>query len=378
METSLEALEAMPSIAFNQPSLVYESIKPQIDRVIQEVASSGVWLNGRWTRRFAEEFADWCGVSHCVPVANGTDALELAMRALQIGPGDEVITVANAGGYTTIACRLVGATPVWVDVLPETLLLDPDRIKGALSARTKLVVATHLYGGLVDVTAIRAVLDRAGRYEVRILEDCAQAHGAMRQGRRAGSFGDISAFSFYPTKNLGALGDAGAVLTDDPVLAEAVNCLRQYGFVERFHSKVPNGRNSRMDELQAAVLSVKLRYVDEWNRRRREIIACYSEGIDRTRTVVGARDPTNVGHLAVIRTPNRSAVMKALVGAGIGVDVHYPVLDCDQASQRGLPGRKLRLHQSELARNEILTLPCYPGLTDIEIDRIIAVVNDAV
>jgi dTDP-4-amino-4,6-dideoxygalactose transaminase len=271
----------------------------------------------------------------------------------------------------------VGAVPVWIDVRADTLVLDPDRIADALSERTKLVVATHLYGVLVDVAAVRAALDRAGRRDVRILEDCAQAPGAMRQGRRAGSFGDIAAFSFYPTKNLGALGDAGAVLTNDPALAEAVDSLRQYGFVERFHSDVPNGRNSRMDELQAAVLSVKLPHVDHWNSRRREIIARYSQGIARSCSVVGARDPTNVGHLAVIRTRDRAAVMKALVDAGIGVGIHYPVLDCDQASQRGLPGRKRALDESELARDEILSLPCYPGLKDSEIDRITAAVNDA-
>jgi len=370
-------LQVMPSVALNKPSLVYESLRPEIDRVIQEVLSSGVWLNGPWTQRFAEEFALWCGVGHCVPVANGTDALELVMRALNVGPGDEVITVANAGGFTTFACRLVGAVPVWIDVRADTLVLDPDRIADALSERTKLVVATHLYGVLVDVAAVRAALDRAGRRDVRILEDCAQAPGAMRQGRRAGSFGDIAAFSFYPTKNLGALGDAGAVLTNDPALAEAVDSLRQYGFVERFHSDVPNGRNSRMDELQAAVLSVKLPHVDHWNSRRREIIARYSQGIARSCSVVGARDPTNVGHLAVIRTRDRAAVMKALVDAGIGVGIHYPVLDCDQASQRGLPGRKRALDESELARDEILSLPCYPGLKDSEIDRITAAVNDA-
>jgi aminotransferase EvaB len=370
-------LEVTPYIALNKPSLVYESLRPEIDRVIQEVLSSGVWLNGRWTQRFAEEFAAWCGVDHCVPVANGTDALELVMRALNIGPGDEVITVANAGGFATFACRLVGATPVWIDVRPDTLGLDPERISEALSERTRLVVATHLYGVLVDVAAVRAALDRAGRGDLRILEDCAQAPGAMRQGRRAGSFGDVAAFSFYPTKNLGALGDAGAVLTCDPAIAEAVDRLRQYGFIERFHSGVPNGRNSRMDELQAAILSVKLPHVDDWNRRRREIIARYCERIDRSCTVVGAEDPTNVGHLAVIRTRSRAAVMQALADARVGFGSHYPVLDCDQASQQGLPGRRLALDQSERAREEILSLPCYPGLEDIEIDRIVTLVNDA-
>jgi dTDP-4-amino-4,6-dideoxygalactose transaminase len=367
----------MPSIALNRPSLTYDALRGEIERTVQDVLSSGVWLNGRWTRRFAQEFAAWCGVEHCVTVANGTDALELAMRALKVAHGDEVITVANAGGYTTTACRLVGATPVWVDVRPDTLVLDPNALVDALSERTKLVVATHLYGILVDVAAVRAVLDRVGRRDVRIMEDCAQAHGAARDGRRAGSFGDIAAFSFYPTKNLGALGDAGAVVTNNGELAQAVDCLRQYGFVERFHSRLAFGRNSRMDEIQAAILSVKLPHVDTWNRRRQEILRRYAEGIGRPCVVVGARDPTHVGHPAVIRSPNRAAVMKALVDAAIGVDVHYPVLDCDQESQWGLAGRRMSLKQSALAVDEILTLPCYPGLPEADVDRVIATVNEA-
>jgi aminotransferase EvaB len=365
----------MIPIPINEPVRAYHRIRPQIDAVVQQVISSGRWIDGPFTRQFAADFAAWCGVSRCVLVGNGTDALELALRALGVGPGDEVITVANAGGFTTRTCRLIGAVPVWIDVQPDTLGLDPDLVSEVIGVRTKVVVATHLYGIAADVIGLRRILDRSGRSDVRILEDCAQAHGATCQGRRVGSLGDIAAFSFYPTKNLGAFGDAGAVLTNNDELAERVERLRFHGWKERFRATAPFGRNSRIDEIQSAVLALKLQYLDAWNAERREIIQQYAAATTGAGNIVGANDPTNVGHLAILRTPARATVQQAMSAAGIATDIHYPVLDYDQVSELGLPGRKTTLTVSEGARGEILTLPCYPGLTRGEIERVSSVLK---
>jgi dTDP-4-amino-4,6-dideoxygalactose transaminase len=362
----------MNPLPINDPGRLYRRLKSEIDAAVAQVLASGRWIDGPFADQFASEFANRCGVARCVPLGNGTDALELALRALAVGPGDEVVTVANAGGFATEACRLVGATPVWIDVRPDTLGIDPDLIGEVVSNRTKVVIATHLYGIVADVGRIRCELDRIGRQDVRILEDCAQAHGAMRGGRRAGSLGDVAAFSFYPTKNLGAFGDAGAVLTDDQDLADRVTWLRLHGWRERFRSALPFGRNSRMDEIQAAVLGVKLKHLDDFNAERRRIVARYAEATKPPSGIVGADDPTNVGHLAILRTPSRTEMAQAMSRAGIGIDVHYPVLDCDQESAREMPGRKTPLPVSERARSEILTLPCYPGLSEPEIERVAA------
>jgi dTDP-3-amino-2,3,6-trideoxy-4-keto-D-glucose/dTDP-3-amino-3,4,6-trideoxy-alpha-D-glucose/dTDP-2,6-dideoxy-D-kanosamine transaminase len=360
----------MTPIPINDPVRVYRRLKGEIDAAVAQAMGSGRWIDGAFAARFAADFSAFCGVKRCIPLASGTDALELALRAMDVGPGDEVVTAANAGGFATEACRLVGATPVWSDVRGDTLGLDPDVLGENLSGRTRLVVATHLYGILADVAGIRRALDRSGRSDVRILEDCAQAHGAARDGRRAGSFGDAAAFSFYPTKNLGAFGDAGAILTNDDALADRVARLRLHGWGERFRVTEPFGRNSRMSEIQAAVLTVKLRHLDALNAERRAIIARYAAAARPPAGIVGADDPTNVGYLAILRTPRRGAVIAAMAAAGVATDIHYPVLDCDQKTARGLPGRKGRLPASERAGDEILTLPCYPGLADGEIDRV--------
>jgi dTDP-4-amino-4,6-dideoxygalactose transaminase len=357
-------------IPLNDPVRVYRRLQPAIDDTVAGVLASGRWMNGPFTERFAASFADWCGAARCVPVGNGSDALELALRALAVGPGDEVITVANAGAFATSACRLVGATPVWIDVRADTLGLDPKRVADAVTPRTKVIVATHLFGIVVDIPAIRHALDRIGRGDVRILEDCAQAQGARRDGQRVGSLGDIAAFSFYPTKNLGAFGNAGAVVTNDSELADSVASLQSYGWRQQFRQKLPYGRNARIDELQAAILCVKLPHVDDWNAERRQIFERYAAAVRPLATIVGSVDPTNVCHLAVLRTPDRIAAARALADAKIATTVHYPVLDCDQMPDLNLPGRKLPLPVSERARDEILSLPCYPGLTEVEIEHI--------
>jgi len=361
----------MITVPINDPVRLYRLLRPKIDAVIAQALSSGQWIDGPFTERFSVMFADWCKVAHCIPVGNGTEALELALRALSVESGDEVITVANAGGFATMVCRLVGATPVWIDVRSDTLSLDPSCIVRAVRKQTKVVIATHLYGIVADVAGIRRVLDEMGRSDVKILEDCAQAHGAKRNGQRAGSLGDIAAFSFYPTKNLGALGNAGAVVTNDQKLAERVERLRSYGWRERFRQELPFGRNGRIDEVQAAVLCVKLEHVDQWNAERRQIHARYAAACGADAKIVGPNDATNVCHLTVLRTPHRSLAARVMLEAGIGTSIHYPVLDCDQLNEKQLPGRKLPLPQSECARDQVLSLPCYPCLTDTEIEQVV-------
>jgi dTDP-3-amino-2,3,6-trideoxy-4-keto-D-glucose/dTDP-3-amino-3,4,6-trideoxy-alpha-D-glucose/dTDP-2,6-dideoxy-D-kanosamine transaminase len=368
----------MAVIPINDLSRQYQGLSEQLHRAVNDVLASGYWLNGPRVTKFADEFARWCGVAHCVPVGNGTDALELALRGLEIAPGDEIITVANAGGYSTTACRLLGAVPVWVDVVPSTQGLDVEQALGAVDERTKAIIVTHLYGIMVDVDGLRKGLEHRGLSHVRIVEDCAQAHGAVMHGAKAGSFGDVAAFSFYPTKNLGACGDAGAVVTDNEKVAERITKLKQYGWGERYHSVLPLGRNSRMDEIQAAILSVKLPYVEESNAVRRAILSRYATEIRPPMRLVAQPSISNAAHLAVFCTPRRDEVRKHLAAENIGTDIHYPVLDCDQVSQRGLPARRMPLPESETAVKTIISLPCFAELTTAEVDTIISKTNSII
>ena len=241
---------------------------------MQRVVSSGWFVLGPEVRAFEEEFAAYCGTRHCVGVASGTDALELLLRALEVGPQDEVVAAPNAGMYSTTAILAVGATPVYADVDPATLTLSPQGVDPHITPRTKVVIATHLFGRMADVSGLRALAEKHG---VALVEDCAQCHGASLNGKRAGSWGDGATFSFYPTKNLGALGDAGAVVTSDVALARRVRNLRQYGWHDKYIVSDRGGRNSRLDELQAALLRVKLGFLERWNAQRKAIAKCYSQ-----------------------------------------------------------------------------------------------------
>jgi dTDP-4-amino-4,6-dideoxygalactose transaminase len=305
-------------------------------------------------------------------VANGTDALELALRALDIRAGDDVATVANAGGYATTAIDAVGATPIYIDIDDATLLIDPASFQRRITTRTRAVVVTHLYGRLADVGAIARIANERG---IALVEDCAQAHGAQRDGEKAGTFGVIGCFSFYPTKNLGALGDAGALVTGDPALASRLTELRTYGWRGKYRVAVEGGMNSRMDELQAAVLRVKLPHVDRWNARRREIAAEYARTIANPAITLppigGAAD---VSHLYVVRATPRDGLRAHLTAAGVATDIHYPVPDHRQTAWMRDPPHPA-LERTEGACAEILTLPCYPELTDPEIAAVAAACN---
>lgn len=350
-----------------------QAIQAELYSAIQRVLNSGWFVLGPEVAAFEREFADYCGVEHGVSLANGTEALELALRALNIGQGHTVLTVANAGMYSTVAILAVGATPQYADVNLATLLVDVADVRRILaSQRIDAIIVTHLYGQLADTASL---LELAASHGIPVIEDCAQAHGATRHGQRAGSLGDISCFSFYPTKNLGALGDGGAIITRRSDLAGRVRQLRQYGWSSKYHAEILGGRNSRLDEIQAAVLRVMLPHLDPWNARRRAIAARYSSGITHPKvTVPSLPADDHVAHLYVIRTPERDQLKAYLAEAGIPSDVHYPVPDYAQAAcQARFSGTRLAV--TEQACREVLTLPCFPELADAEIDAIIACIN---
>ncbi|MBB6254444.1 DegT/DnrJ/EryC1/StrS family aminotransferase [Nitrospirillum iridis] len=343
-----------------------------IAAAMARVVARGRVLFGPETAAFEAAFAAYCGTSHCLGVGNGTDALELALRALGVGPGDEVVTVANGGFYATTAILAVGARPRFADIDPGTLTLSPVALAGALTPRTRAIIVTHLYGRLADMDG---VLDAAGT--IPVIEDCAQAHGAQRRGRRAGAFGAIGCFSFYPTKNLGALGDAGAVVTSDAALADRLGALRQYGWGDKYVVARAGGRNSRMDEIQAAVLTLRLPALDDANARRRAIIARYHAAVPAPvpdwASPVGLDD---VAHLAVVRSPDRARLAAALARAGVDTAIHYPVPDHHQPALRPLLAGPVSLPVTEQATAQILTLPCFPEMTEDEVVHVAAALAD--
>lgn len=364
----------MPTLkSINDLNRHTQPIQAALSAAIERVLHSGWFVLGPEVRAFEEEFAGYCGTAHCVSLANGTDALELALRALDIGNGKTVLTVANAGMYGTVAILATGATPVYADIRPDILLMDVADLRRMLDSQpVDAVIVTHLYGLLADIPEIvRLAHARA----IPVIEDCAQAHGAMLQGKKAGSFGDIGCFSFYPTKNLGALGDGGAIVTGRTDLAERVRRLRQYGWSGKYHADLAGGRNSRLDEIQAAVLRVMLPLLDQWNARRREIATRYTEKIAHPAVITPAIHAQEyVAHLYVIRAARRDSLKQHLAEAGIPSDIHYPVPDYAQASCR---------HQfagidqpiTSRACAEVLTLPCFPEMSDDEIDMVIERVN---
>ena len=351
------------------PRAQYESHREAIDSAIRRVLDSGRYILGDEVSAFEREFADYVGVREAIGVGSGTEALHLALAACDIGAGDEVITVAHTAVATVAAIELCGATPVFVDIEPDYFTLDPNKLEDAITPRTKAVIPVHLYGQPADLAAITSV---AQRYGVRVIEDCAQAHGAMYRGRRAGSWGDIACFSFYPTKNLGAIGDGGAVVTDDPALAERVRTLREYGWSAKRNVRNERGWNSRLDELQAAILRVKLQFLDEDNERRRKIAALYDELLRDSDLVLPQRrdDTTHVFHLYVVRSEERDDLLARLRGEGVGTLVHYPVPVHLQPAYLGKKISADKLTNTERIAKEVLSLPIYPELTDGEVQKV--------
>ncbi|WP_185985341.1 DegT/DnrJ/EryC1/StrS family aminotransferase [Aureimonas mangrovi] len=364
----------MTNIPINDLKRILESGGEPLLRAAQETLASGWWLNGKKTEAFCAEFAAYVGAGQCIGVANGSDALEIAFRALvevRKPRGREVVTVPNAGGYSAIACHLTGLVPVYADIEEASQLASLDSILSCVGPDTAFVVTTHLYGGAVDVPELRRRLDDAGHRDVAILEDCAQAHGARVGGRRVGSLGDIATFSFYPTKNLGAFGDAGAIVSADAELTAAANSLRQYGWSSKYTIGQPFGRNSRLDEVQAAILSVLLPKLDEANARRVAVLERYEAAAPAGVTLVRASTDT-VAHLAVVLSDERDALRRHLTEKGVGTDIHYPVLDLDQPGWRDLPYREapggVPVARASVPR--LLTLPCFPGMREDEISHV--------
>jgi dTDP-3-amino-2,3,6-trideoxy-4-keto-D-glucose/dTDP-3-amino-3,4,6-trideoxy-alpha-D-glucose/dTDP-2,6-dideoxy-D-kanosamine transaminase len=335
--------------------------------VTARVIESGRFILGGEVEAFEHAFAEYCGTGYCLGVGNGTDALEISLRALDCGPGDEVITVANAGAFGSVAIFSVGARPVYVDVEAENGLIDPDTIAAAIRPATKAIIVTHLYGKLADMDKICLLAAAAG---IPIIEDAAQAHGARRHGRHAGSWGALGCFSFYPTKNLGALGDGGAIVTSDKILADRVRALRQYGWAERFQIGHPGGRNSRLDEIQAAVLMEKLTHLDAMNAERRRIAESYRAALDCFPITLPDSGEDHVFHLLVARQPTRDQLRSTLGQRGIDTDIHYPMADYRHPGIRVRLGGMSPLPRTERWMAEILTLPCFPGMTDAEVRHV--------
>ena len=350
----------------------YLAVKAEIDAAVQRVLESGWYILGKEVAAFEAEFAAWCGVAQAVGVGNGTDALHIALAACGVGPGDEVITVAHTAVATAAAIALAGATPVFVDIDPATYTLDPARLAAAINPRTKAVIPVHLYGHPADLGGILPIARSAG---LRVIEDCAQAHGAEWQGKRVGAFGDLACFSFYPTKNLGALGDGGAVVGNDPALLERVRLLREYGWPphSRYVSQI-EGMNSRLDEMQAAILRVKLAHLDGWNEHRRNLAAVYAaqlpESVVKPVERPGCR---HVYHLYVIRSAERDSLREKLRAAGVASGIHYPVPIHRQAAYHHLS--PVDLPVTEQTAREILSLPMHSTLTVEQIEQVCSAVG---
>lgn len=365
-----QTLEPSPRVPFNTLDRVPDGLRQEIGRAIARVIDRGYFIQGPEQTAFEEEFAKFCTARHAIGVANGTDALELALRALGIGAGDEVVTVPNAGGYATSAIVSIGATPVFCDVDPVTLTLDAGSLSAVLQPAVKAVIVTHLYGFCADIEPVRVALNAANS-SAAVIEDSAQAHGATRHGKMAGAFGDLGTFSFYPTKNLGAAGDAGAIVTSRDDLAARIRQLRQYGWAGKYQMEYPGGRNSRLDEIQAAILRAKLPYVPAWNERRRTIAGRYAKALAKSAIAFMHAEPGPhyVAHLAVARHPERTRLLAQLDAAGVGCQVHFPVADHRQHALARTKWRAGDLRNAERACQTVFSLPCFPEMNDAEIDQ---------
>ncbi|HMM97551.1 MAG TPA: DegT/DnrJ/EryC1/StrS family aminotransferase [Anaerolineales bacterium] len=352
----------------------YRSIGTEIGAAVEGVLARGNFILGEETSAFEEEFSAYCGVAHGVGAASGTDAIFLALRACGIGAGDEVITSAHTAVATVAAIELAGARPVLADVDPRTFTLDPRQIGDKVTARTRAVIPVHLYGCPADLTPILEIADRRG---LVVIEDCAQAHGAAYRGRKVGGWGRTAAFSFYPTKNLGAGGDAGMLLTDDAALAEKTRLLCQYGWRQRYISEI-KGVNSRLDEIQSAILRVKLKYLDRWNQRRRAIAARYrallaENGLGLPIVPETAR---HVFHQFVIRSRQRDELRRYLAERRVHTAIHYPVPIHLQPAFSGLGCRAGDFPIAEELAGQILSLPIYPELTDEAVERVCELIRE--
>lgn len=341
---------------------------------MNKVFTSGSYVLGNEVSTFENDFANFVGTKFCIGVANGSDALKIALTSVGIGTGSRVLTVANAGMYSSNAILAVGATPIYIDIDERNMLLDFERLSDFESLNIDALIVTHLFG--LAHPKIKEIAIWCKSHSVVLIEDCAQAHGASISGKLVGTFGDLSCFSFYPTKNLGALGDAGAVLTNSPDLKDSITSLRQYGWKNKYHVALKGGMNSRLDELQAAILNLFLPHLDQWNSRRRQIARSYCTQINHPLVETPAEFSDNyVSHLFVIRTKNQKSLISHLSQSGVGTDIHYPVPDHMQVAYED-SNLKLELPITEKCCNEIVTVPCFPELSDEEIDKVCTAINE--
>ena len=351
----------------------FTAIENEIMDVIKRVLYSGNLILGPETEIFEQAFANFVGAKYCIGVNSGTTALQLALMGMGIGPGDEVITVANTCIPTIAAVELCGATPVLVDVRDEDLMIDPDQVCKAITKRTKCILPVHLWGQSVN---LEHVMQIASNEALLVVEDCAQAHGTLYRKEHVGTFGSAGCFSFYPTKNLGAYGDAGAILTDDAELADRLRRMRMYGYNNQ-NCSLEKGMNARISEVQAAILNVKLHYLTQWLNRRREIAAQYYEKIKNTNIIAPFSHPdrTHSFHQYVIRCQERDKYIDALKGSEIGFGIHYPVPVHHMPAYQRLKNPLQFLKVTEKACREILSLPTHESLSDEELEKVIDTIN---
>ncbi len=358
------------SIQFVDLKAQYDTIKQEIDMAISEVLSETAFIGGKRVTNFEEAFAKYCGAKHCVGVGNGTDALFIALKTLGLGAGDEVITVANSFIATSEAVTQTGARVVFVDINPKTYNIDTTKIEAKITSRTKAIIPVHLYGQPADMDPILAL---AKKHNLKIVEDCAQAHGAVYKGRTVGSIGDMACFSFYPGKNLGAYGDGGAIVTSDETLAKKARMFANHGRIDKYDHEI-EGINSRLDGLQAAILGVKLKHIDAWSEARRKNAYLYNEHLKNTELVtpVELADVKCVYHLYIVRTKKetRQKFQDHLKAKGIATGIHYPIALPNLKAYAYLKHTINDFPESTKASQEIVSLPMYPELTEESIKSI--------
>jgi len=353
----------------------YQQIKAEVDLAIEQVINSSAFVGGEEVQSFEKEFAAYCEVDHCVGVANGTDAIYLALRSLGIGQGDEVITVSHTFIATAEGITLTGAKPVFIDIKEDTMLMDPSLLGAAITSRTKAIIPVHLYGQTCEMDEILRI---ARKHKLKVVEDAAQAHGARWKGRRAGSMGDVACFSFYPGKNLGAFGDAGGVVSNDKAITDRLRMIANHGSTTKYSHEV-EGVNSRLDGLQAAILRIKLRRLDEWNAKRRQHASYYDNELRKsTLTPVSVHlDAEPVWHLYVVRTSDREELQNRLTDAGIATGIHYPTPLHLQPAYSYLEIEPGTLPVTERIAKEIVSLPMYPELTTADLEAVVKTATSA-
>lgn len=360
-------------VPFNTFEFMHSELQVEIAEAINAVVKSNWFILGEQKRVFEEEFAQFCGRKYCVGVGNGLDALHLLLRAYGIGPGDEVIVPSNTYIATALAVTYAGATPVFAEPRLETYLIDPILLREKITTKTKAIMPVHLYGQVVDMDEINAI---AKEYGLVVIEDVAQAHGALYKGKRAGNLGDAAAFSFYPGKNLGAMGDAGAVVTDDKEIADKVRAMSNYGSEKKYYNMYA-GFNSRLDEIQAAILRVKLKELDRWNAYRQKVAEKYLAGIchDGVQKPVVCPDRDHVWHIFPIRVAKRDEFQRYLRARDIETLIHYPIPMHLQEAYRELNIPKGALPLAEEISETELSLPMFYGITQEQVEYVIDVIN---